>query len=243
MKRIFILLALLAGMSAQAQDKKPTPAAGAQSYIGLTGGVNFPLGSFGKGDYNDDKSGYANTGFNIGITGVYYFKHSHFGIGGVASLARYGFKGAQSLADGYKEAFDIDSSTVYVKGHHQSFNILVGPYYNFAFGSKLGLDIHVLGGVVNATLPGFEVFIEDQEGNNFAQEKAKKSAFGLQGGAALHYYISKHFNVFVGVDYTYANPSFDIDNVNRPVNAGRKIETYHQPLTSLQTNVGVAYGF
>lgn len=242
MKRIFILLALLGTLQTQAQDK-PQATTGAHSYLGLTGGVNFPLGNFGKGDYNNDKSGYAGTGLNIGITGVYYFKHSHFGIGGVASLARYGFKGAQSLADGYKEAFDIDSSTVYVQGHHQALNILAGPYYNFSFGSKLALDVHVLGGIVNATLPGFEVFIEDQEGNNFSQEKARQSAFGLQGGAALHYSVCGHFNIFVGVDYNYCNPSFAINNVNRPVNAGRKIETYHQPLTSLQANVGVAYSF
>lgn len=242
MKRIFILLALLGALQTQAQDK-PEPATGAHSYLGLTGGVNFPLGNFGKGDYSNDKSGYAGTGFNIGITGVYYFKHSNFGIGGVASLAQYGFKGAQSLADGYKEAFDIDSSTVYVHGHHQALNILVGPYYNFSFGRKLALDVHVLGGIVNATLPGFEVFIEDQEGNNFSQEKVKQSAFGLQGGAALHYNVCRHFSIFVGVDYNYSNPSFAINNVNRPVNAGRKIETYHQPFTSLQTNVGVAYRF
>lgn len=242
MKRIFILLAMLGSLQTRAQDK-PKPTTGPHSYIGLTGGANFPLGNFGKGDYGNEKSGFANTGFNIGITGVYYFKHSNFGIGGVASMTQYGFKGAQSLADGYKEAFDIDSSTVYVHGHHQALNILVGPYYNFSFGSKLALDVHVLGGVVNAKLPGFEVFIEDQEGNNFSQDKAKQAAFGLQGGAALHYYVCKHINIFLGVDYTYADPAFKITNVNRPVNAGRKIESYHQPLTSLQTNVGVAYSF
>lgn len=242
MKRIlFAICILAAAINTNAQDKKP--AAGAQSYIGLTGGLSLPMGNFGKGDYSNLKSGYAGTGANIGITGVYYFKHSHFGIGGVASYTRYGFNGAQSLADGYKEAFDIDSSTVYIKSHHQAVSILVGPYYDFSLGSKFSLDIHVLGGFSNITLPGNEVFIEDQTGNNFEQEKATKGAFGLQGGAALHYYVSKHFNIFLGVDYSYADPNFTIDNVNRPVNAGRKLETYHEGITALQLNVGVAYGF
>lgn len=244
MKKRFIILAVTIFFTGtlRAQDK-PKPAAGAQSYIGLTGGVNVPLGSFAKGDYNDDRSGFAKTGVNFGVTGVYYFKHSHFGIGGVASYTQYGYKGAQSLANGYKDAFDIDSSTLYVKGHHQSVNIFVGPYYNFSFGKKLNLDVHVLGGLANVTLPGFEVFIEDQTGNNFAQNKAKKSTFGMQGGAALHYNVCKHFSVLLGLDYTYAKPDFTIDNVNRPVNAGRKISEYHQPITSFQANIGVAYGF
>jgi hypothetical protein len=215
----------------------------AQSYIGITGGLSTPMGNFAKGDYSNTASGFAGSGANIGLTGVYYFKHSHFGIGGVATYTRYGFKGAQSLADGYKDAFDIDSSTVYIKGHHQSVSVLIGPYYSFDFSKKLMLDVHVLGGFSSVTIPGNEVFIEDQTGNNFEQEKATKGALGLQGGAALHYNVCKHFSIFVGVDYSYTDPDFTIDNINRPVNAGRKLENYHEGITALQTDLGVAYRF
>ncbi|KAA2243023.1 porin family protein [Chitinophaga agrisoli] len=224
-------------LSVQAQNKKD-----ARSFIGITGGLSLPGGDYSKGDYNNDQSGFAKTGFNIGVTGAYYFKHSHFGIGGILSYTHYGFKNAQGLADGYKEAFDVDSSTVYIKGNNQTINILVGPYYTVPLG-KLSLDFRLLGGLVNATLPGNEVYLEDGLDNRLKQDKSTASAFGWQGGAAIRYTIVPHIGVFAGVDYFYSKPNFSIDNENRPVNAGRKIDGYHTAISGVQTNLGLVYEF
>lgn len=232
MKRILsALLIIVAALNADAQ-----------SFIGVTGGLSLPGGNYSKGDYNNDKSGFAKSGFNVGITGAYFFKKSHWGVGGVVSLTHFGFKNSQGLADGYKDAFDVDSATVYIKGSNQSVNVLVGPYYSFDFG-KFNLDLRLLGGVVNATLPGNEVYLEDGIDNRLLQKKSTATAFGWQGGAALRYTVCSHIGILLGVDYFYSKPDFSIDNENRPVNAGRKIEGYKEAISGLQTNLGVVYTF
>jgi hypothetical protein len=235
MKKILsgLFIITLFALSVHAQDK---------SFIGVTGGLSVPGGNYSKGDYSNDKSGFAKTGFNIGITGAWYFKKSHWGIGGILSYTHYGFKNAQSIADGYKEAFDVDSTTAYIKGSNQTVNILIGPYYNIAFG-KFNLDLRVLGGVVNATLPGNEIYLEEGIDNHLTQKKATATAFGWQGGASLRYAITSHIGVLAGLDYFYSKPDFTVENENRPVNAGRKISAYNEPISGIQANVGVVYTF
>ncbi|WP_344981376.1 outer membrane beta-barrel protein [Compostibacter hankyongensis] len=241
MKHIFssisLLLLLTVSLSSFAQDKKPV-----KSYIGITGGVSAPSGNFVKGDYDNDKSGFAGTGAAIGLTGVYYFK-SGFGIGGLATYNGYGFKGAQQLADGYKEAFDVDSSTVKVDGSNHTLNILVGPYYAFPLGKKLSLDLRVLGGLVNASLAGNKVYLEDNTDATFGQKKSTASAFGFQAGAGLRYAIAPHLALLLNVDYFSSKPDFKVSNENRPVNAGRLITRYHESISGINGNLGVAYQF
>jgi hypothetical protein len=240
-KILFIIAVTLSVYNASAQNK-PVEKTGAKSFIGITGGLSLPGGNYTKDDYYNDKSGFAKSGFNVGITGAWYFKKSHWGVGGVLSYTHYGFKNAQALANGYKEAFDLDSTTVYIKGSNQSVNILVGPYYNIGFG-KFNLDLRLLGGVVNATLPGNEVYLEDGIDNHLTQKKSTATTFGWQGGAALRYAVTSHIGILLGVDYYYSKPNFTIENENRPVNAGRKIASYKEAISGLQANVGVVYSF
>jgi hypothetical protein len=214
----------------------------AQTFIGISGGLSVPGGNYSKADYYNDKSGFAKTGFNIGITGAWFFKKSHWGIGGLASLTHFGFKNAKGLAEGYKDGFDLDSTTIYIKGSNQAINVLVGPYYDISFG-KFNLDLRALGGMVHATLPGNEVYLEDGIGNQLIQKKATATTFGWDGGASLRYAICSHIGILLSVDYFYSKPDFKIDNENRPVNAGRKVAEYKEPISGLQTNLGVVYTF
>ena len=62
MKKFTITLSLLGfllmAFNARAQDDKPE----VKSYIGISGGLSFPLGEFKKADYNDNKAGFAKRG-------------------------------------------------------------------------------------------------------------------------------------------------------------------------------------
>ena len=137
--------------------------------IGLTGGTSAPFGNFTKTDFNDPKSGFAGTGLNMGITGTKMLS-KNFGISALISYHGYSFKGLQVLADNFKDAFAIDSSTVNVVGSNYSLNFLVGPYYSLPIGKKLSFDSRLLVGWVNAHLAGNQVFFEDQAASTFTQK-------------------------------------------------------------------------
>lgn len=222
-----------------AQDKKPVKPTG-KSFIAITGGVSTVSGNYSKGDYYNSQSGFAKDGFNLGLTGAWFFKNSNWGIGGHFFYTHYGFNNSKGMAEGYKEDFDLDSTTVYIKGQNQTLNFLVGPYYNFSFG-KLQLDIHALVGLTHATLPGNEVYLEDGIGNQLIQRKATAGALGLEGGFNLKYSLTNHFGVLIGANYNYAKPDFDIVNENRKVVAGRKVDKYNEPIAGIQGNIGVFY--
>jgi len=228
------------GANAQNNQNSMAKSMKEKGYIGITGGFSPVFGNFSKAEYSDPKSGFASSGMNIGLTGVYFIKH-HFGIKGLISYNGYGYHGAQSLADGYKEAFDLDSTTLYRKGNNRTFNILVGPYYSLPLSDRLHLDFSVLIGYSNAQLAGNELFLEDGVGNQFEQKPATASAFGYQAGAGLRYDLGRHFGIGIQADYFGANPDFKVDNTNRKNEAGRLLTQYHEPIQSLNLNLTVIY--
>lgn len=219
-----------------------TVSVNAQNYIGITGGFSSVSGNFSKTDYSDLKSGFASSGGNIGITGVYFFS-KHFGINALVSYQGYGFKGVQNLADGYKEDFDIDSSTIYIKKNNYTLNFFVGPYYSFPITDNFSIDLRVLLGLTNAHLAGNEVYLEDQADGTFSQKAAAATTLGLQGGAAMKYHLTRHLGLMVNADYYYTKPDFSITNINRYNNAGREINTYNQAISGINLNLSVVYLF
>jgi opacity protein-like surface antigen len=222
------------------QDKTTDDNSKAKSFIGITGGYANAMGNFVKNDYEDEKSGYANSaGFNMGLEGAYYF-HKNIGIGGVFSNTSFYAKGLQTLADGYKDSFEVDSTTVTVKGKYSTLNFLIGPYFSFPV-KKFTFDIRVVGGLVNAKTPEFTTYLEDQEAVTFVQKSATANTFGFQAGAGVRYSIIKNLCVKLNADFYYSQPNFKITNENRVVNAGRLITDYKQPIMGMYLNFGIAY--
>jgi opacity protein-like surface antigen len=200
------------------------------------------MGNFTKADYENDKSGFANSsGMNMGIEGAYFF-HKNIGIGGMFSNTSFYTKGKQALADGYKDAFDVDSTTVTDKGKYSTYNFLIGPYFSFPM-KKFTFDVRVIGGLISAETPEFKVELEDQANATFYQNSSKANAFGFQAGAGVRYSIITNLCVKLNVDYFYSKPDFKITNENRQNNAGRLITEYKQPISGVLLNLGIAYQF
>jgi len=240
-KKIQLCLAFLAMFAAgKTQAQEAAANRYTKLYIGITGGISAPQGNFTKTDYSDPASGFAKTGGNIGLTGTYFFT-KNWGINALVSYHGYGFHGAQNLADGYKEDFAVDSTTLNVNGSNHSINFLIGPYYSLPVAKKLFVDFRLLGGLSAANLAGNTVQLEDQEAATFSQDKATATAFAWQAGAALRYNTSKHFGVLLNVDYFSSKPNFSIENTNRANEAGRKITSYNQPIQGLNVNITLAW--
>ena len=244
-KIIFTIVTALICTLSFAQDKandKTEDAPKAKSFIGITGGYAHAMGNFTKSDYADEKSGFANSaGMNLGLEGA-YFLTKHIGIGGMFSYTNFYTKGKQAMADGYKEDFDVDSTTVTDKGSYSNLNFLIGPYFSFPV-KKFTFDLRILGGLTSAKTPEFKVELEDQANATFYQRSSKANAFGFQAGAGVRYSIIKNLCIKLNVDYFYSKPDFKITNENRANNAGRLIEEYKQPIAGMYLNFGIAYQF
>ena len=210
--------------------------------ISLNGGIASPLGSFGKGDYADDKSGYSKTGGHFNIAAV-YFINKRFGIAVSGGYSQFKFKGAQSLADGYKEDSGTDSTTLFTKGHNRNFSVLIGPYYSIPVSKKLSVDLRVLGGYINTHLAGFEIHYEDYTDNIMMQNEASKSAFGFQAGAGVTYHITDKIGIKANADYFSSKPKMNISYDNFVVNSGRRLTTYNESLDGINTTLGIAFSF
>jgi opacity protein-like surface antigen len=246
MKSIKIVLSIVAvciAATSVAQQK-------GQSFIGINGGISFPLDNWGKSatvvSINGtvtDPDGYANTGGFGALDGAYFFS-KHFGIGGLLSYGTYSLKNVAALSQGYQESFDVDTTRTTPTNYTQ-FNFLPGIYFNSAIAKKLSFTARALAGISSATTPKITVSIED--GGVFdpplVQESASKSAFAFDLGAGLSYALKKCLALNLNADYFYTKPDFTIDNTARNNNAGREITEYNQPLDAVNISLGIAYLF
>jgi hypothetical protein len=235
MKKIIALLIVLTGANhVIAQQYVP------KFTLSLNGGSSIPTGNFAKSNYADETSGYAGTGPHFDLTGTYYFK-KNFGILFLAGYSGFSTNGTQSLSDGYKEDSGTDSTTLYSKGSNYSISFLIGPTYRITMGEKFFVDARALVGYVNSHLAGFQVFYEDYTTNSMMQNESSAGAFGFQGGLGIGYQISKQWAVQVNGDYFTSSPEFNITYDNFVVNSGRRLSTYHQPISGFNVTIGLSY--
>ena len=208
--------------------------------IGVTGGLSMPMGNFAKTDYASNKSGFASTGFNAGVTGTYMLSR-HWGVTALASYTRFSSAGLENIAAGYVESFAVGDATVRIKDDNHTFSYIVGADYSVAFCHHLSVDLRAMTGLVHAQLAGYEVLLEDNANSTFQQKAATANTIGFQAGAAVKYDFSKHFGVALNLDYFYSKPDFTIENVNRTNNAGRLLTGYNEPIAGINTNISLIY--
>ena len=235
MKKIIFTIIVCGFVMATSAQKKT-----GDFILSLNGGLAIPTGNFAKGDYSDPTSGFASTGPTFNLAGTYYL-NNHWGIGALIGYSQFGYNGSQSLADGYKEDSGTDSTTLYVKGNNHSFSILIGPYYRIAAGKNIFIDLRLLGGYVNTTLAGFQVFYEDYTDNAMSQKESSGGAFGFQAGLGVRYQISDKFSVQANGDYFSSTPNIAINYDNFIVNSGRKLSSYNEPISGINATIGIAY--
>lgn len=240
MKKIILAALVFAlGMSAYAQKNKIDSTV---NEISINAGIASPSGNFGKGDYSDEKSGFSKTGGHLNLSAVHYFT-KNIGIGLLLGYSQYGFKGTQSLADGYKEDSGTDSTTLYTKGKNSSISILAGPYYRIPVSNKFAVDVRVLGGYVNTHRAGFQVFYEDYLENSMMQKKSSGGGFGYQLGAGLRYSLTKNIAIKANADYFSSKPKINITYDNFIVNSGRRLTAYNETVSGINATLGVGFKF
>jgi hypothetical protein len=243
MKKIFLNAIVLGFISLTtfAQDNSETLKP--KSFIGVTGGYSSLMGNITKSVYADNTSGYASSmGYNVGLEGAVYV-NKYLGIGGIFSMASFNTNGLQTMSDGYKKDFNVDSISVTVTTKYVFSNFFVGPYFSLPI-KKFTLDLRIVGGLTHVTTPDFDVnVIDGSKPHPFAQSISSANAFGAQVGLGIRYSIIKNLCVKLNADYYFSNPDITIKNSNRVINTGRTLTDYHQPISILYLNLGLAYQF
>ena len=243
MKKIILALAIsLAFAPAFAQTTKPAVKMGSNE-ISINAGIGIPSCNFSKGDYADETSGFAKTGFHINLSGTHHF-NKNWGVNVLVGYTQFGSTGLQSLADGYKEDSGTDSTTLNTTGNNSSFTVLVGPVYNIPVSDKFSVQLRALGGYTSTTLAGFKVYYEDYLDNTvMEQNKATGGAFGFQLGAGIKYKASDKIYILANGDYFNSKPSMDITYENYNVNSGRKLTTYNETVSGINITLGIGFSF
>ncbi len=166
------------------------PPSGKSIELGISGGISTPFGNYAKTDFSDPKSGFLGSGYNFGINGRWFFK-KHWGVCAQVAYTGYRFNGLQSIADGFHEAYAIDSSTVTAIGTNYSVSVLAGLCYELPLSSKVWVRAKLMAGFANAHLAGYQVAIEDQSAATFSQNEASASCFAAYMGISAGHKVAK----------------------------------------------------
>ena len=244
MKKIIFCTAIitlfLTAFRAQAQQK---------SYWTVFGGVSIPTGEYASSEYGEflhenNKAGFAKTGYTVGLDGAWYIKKTNWAIAATVSFQDQGSlnaKDVQTLAAGYQDAFGVDQGAVSSTKRYQNLNVLVGPQYTFSF-NKLAVDVRGnIGWLKSFSTPQINTVVTDDDIDHpFAQESSKASAFAYGGSVDLRYAICKTFGLVLKETYV-GSSGLAITNTERINNAGR-LDT-KQPVSVFQTTLGLSFGF
>jgi hypothetical protein len=238
----FLMFSSLQAQSESSSSTSSNDSKGKLS-IDLTAGVAIASGNFIKSDYADSTSGFANS-MGLSIQGKLKYKVSNsLAIQLAVNSCNYGLHDIKNLSDGYLSDFDVDSTTVTVKGTYQNWNVLVGPSYSILVGSKMQFDLHVLAGISTLRVPEIKVDLEDQLAATFYQKQASGLGFGLQAGLDVRYALSDRLGLVLNADYLLSKPNVSIENENRTNTAGRYLSTYQQSIGGIRTRLGLSYTF
>ncbi|HVU94684.1 MAG TPA: hypothetical protein VHE34_05645 [Puia sp.] len=236
------LIASMLTMGAMAQ-KGP-------SFIGVSGGISFPTGNWGKSafisstnGYASDPAGFADKGALVEVNGAWFFS-KHFGIGGLFRYGTYKTKDIDVLSAGYQDSFDVDSVGTTATSW-KAWSLMPGLYFDQPIAKKFSFMARALAGITHVTTPTISVYVTDSDidDGTFVQQSASKTAFGFDGGIGVSYRVYKGLGIRLLGDYFYSKPNFTIQNTERNNAAGRLVNSYNEALAGFNVSLGVAYVF
>jgi hypothetical protein len=242
LKLVSIILFMVFSLGTMAQ-KGP-------SFIGVSGGISFPTGNWGKANfisstngYVNDPAGFADKGGFGSVDGAWFFSR-HFGVGALFSYGTHKTKNINTLSAGYQDSFDVDQVAT-TAGSYKTWSLMPGLYFDHRLWKKLSVTARALAGITHTSTPEISVDVTDSDidDGTFVQQSASKTAFGFDGGIGLRYSVLKCLSVRLLGDYFYSKPNFTIENTQRLNEAGRLINNYNQALAGFNVSLGVAYVF
>jgi hypothetical protein len=238
-----ILISLfLFSLNASAQDDNPQ----AKSYLAFLGGLSTPLSNFSQSNYSNNSAGFAKRGSTFGLDAAIYL-YKNLAIGATVSFQDQGelsFADVTNLANGYNTSFAKDITNVTAVNRYQNINIMAGPQYSFLY-KKFTLDLRASAGIIKSTsTPSTTINFDNSTSAaaTFYQLNSTGSAFAYGGSIGLRYSLGDSWDVGIKANYINSD-GIKIDNSNNPDpgTVGRYVTK--QPITEIQTTLGITLKF
>jgi hypothetical protein len=192
--------------------------------IGLSVGAGLPMGNYGKstkqGLGDSTLQGYAKTGIHFNLNFGYKFTDM-IGVMIMAGGNLNGYNGSAFDANVNNPAGTTVGTSHYIGSY------LLGPFFNFAAGDKLTINVRILAGLMTASYSTVtETFLPGslfQTSTQYQYGPAK--TLGYDGGAGLTFNATDMVGISLGADYLGGTPVFT--TFTETYSAGNSTSTPH----------------
>lgn len=206
-------------------------------------GLSIPVGDFALKESTKGESGYANTGFAFNL-GLKYGIIKELGLMVEYDRSVNSFDSKDLVNDlrarypGYDFRYSVESWT---------FNsYMLGLYYTFQ-SYKTNLDLELMGGTANSTLPRMqweEINIPANSTQEFIQEEKSTSSYSFGVGITLRRKISKDLLFMASGKYLHSTQTYKSMSVYSPTLGGFfLLPDYKQNFQIVTLTLGLAFQF
>ena len=223
-----VILFILFSSLILAQDGGFFSGAGGRAYIDISTGPSFPLNNFGDDNPNNQRSGYAQTGYSVGLSGGIRFLN-------LFEISVVGFRNAYGTnLDNLIESFNQSNPGAGFNASSDSweiYGILGGFGLSYPEGHGFFGDVKVLGGYLNSTSP--EIMLRTSSEDTYAKiESSTSSSLIYYFSGAVRRVLSDRLHLSLGLQYIWG--SADFKNVKTITSIGGNI---NESTASFQRNM------
>ncbi|MFN8255127.1 MAG: outer membrane beta-barrel protein [Bacteroidales bacterium] len=231
MKKILTLAILLQifNLHINAQDK----------YLGLTGGITNPTGSFSGTEFNNSESGYAQNGYNFSLDMAFYF-NDYVGLGANLRFSNCEFD-SEVFNNALEERFMNEMDTIsFSSSKYNLQNFLIGPYGKINLGDYLSIYGKTFIGVLTTFWPTHQLVYREYGGELVTEESLPKyhASFAYNLGAGVLLKLNERLGFNLSADYISGKPSLEFVNPET-----LEITAVKKPVQFLDYNFGIVLLF
>lgn len=218
----FLLMIPPASQALAQEEERP------RGHLGIMAGLAFPEGSFGKSDWDNEKSGYGVRGTQYTFADFSIRFVDNFGIAG--SVRGFNIPlDVKYLANKYAETYGGQFT---VESERWNFGgLFAGPFLCLPVGEKVEFDLRFMPGIFVAFSPNIII----SRGNETAEQEASTgTSIGINASFLTRLHLSPRFSFMIGMDYLTARPVFILDDQD---NDGFH-EKFYQEISTFSISAG-----
>jgi hypothetical protein len=198
-------------------------------------GSVFPSGSFGNTDVSKVESGFAKSGYSVGL----HLNYPVYKNMGVSAMLNHNVLGVNQNA--YQTQLNANPATgtkvsVKSEGDYTATATLIGAFMTLGK-KKLTAELRLMSGFVSLTNKGLS-YTTSYAGQEYTQSGFSQTDFSIafSWGTTVKYLITDKIFAAVNLDNTYAPTKFDRNTYQSSAN-----ETISKPFQTYCLSIGVGY--
>ncbi|MCW8811789.1 MAG: hypothetical protein OQJ93_01500 [Ignavibacteriaceae bacterium] len=212
---------------------------GGKLYVGISAGPSFPLSSYADDNPQDERSGYAKTGYMIELNGGIRLLN-------LFEISVTGFRNSNgtnlaNLVNSVNASYPGNNFTG-ESGSWEIYGILGGIGVSFPLPQKFIADIRVLGGYQNSSSP--EISLTSNNPNTYFKIEGKTVSSPVYFGAAsIRHPVAN--SLYLSLGFQYIGSSAKFENVRTTTSTDGEVSestiSFDRSLDAWGLNVGLKY--